>query len=229
MRAGYSQFCPVSMATEILYYRWTPLVIREFLCGSTRFNDIRRGLPRMSPALLSKRLSELEAAGVIVSIRGTSGSKEYQLTKAGEELRPIVMGIGAWGQRWVESELSLNDLDPEFLIWDMHRGLNIDPLPAHRECLQFVFNDLPAGRQNYWLVADPQSGVEACYKDPGYDVDLFAECSLRTMTAIWMGLDTVHKAQNSGRIVLSETREIVTQMQKWLGLSPFSNVQRIAG
>ena len=229
MRAGYSQFCPVSMATEILYSRWTPLVIREFLCGSTRFNDIRRGLPRMSPALLSKRLSELEAAGVIVSIRGTSGSKEYQLTKAGEELRPIVMGIGAWGQRWVESELSLNDLDPEFLIWDMHRGLNIDSLPAHRECLQFVFNDLPAGRQNYWLVADPQSGVEACYKDPGYDVDLFAECSLRTMTAIWMGLDTVHKAQNSGRIVLSETREIVTQMQKWLGLSPFSNVQRIAG
>ena len=94
MRAGYSQFCPVSMATEILCSRWTPLVIREFLCGSTRFNDIRRGLPRMSPALLSKRLSELEAAGVIVSIRGTSGSKEYQLTNAGEELVPLLWGSG---------------------------------------------------------------------------------------------------------------------------------------
>ena len=122
MRAGYSQFCPVSMATEILCSRWTPLVIREFLCGSTRFNDIRRGLPRMSPTLLSKRLSELETAGVIVSIKGTSGSKEYQLTKAGDELRPIVMGIGAWGQRWVESELSLNNLDPELLIWDCTVG-----------------------------------------------------------------------------------------------------------
>ena len=118
MRAGYSQFCPVSMATEILCSRWTPLVIREFLCGSTRFNDIRRGLPRMSPTLLSKRLSELEAAGVIVSIKGTSGSKEYQLTKAGDELRPIVMGIGAWSQ----SELSLNNLDPELLIWDCTVG-----------------------------------------------------------------------------------------------------------
>ncbi len=229
MRAGYSQFCPVSMATEILCSRWTPLVVREFLCGSTRFNDIRRGLPRMSPTLLSKRLSELEAAGVIVSIKGTSGSKEYQLTKAGEELRPIVMGIGAWGQRWVESELSLNNLDPELLIWDMHRGLNIDPLPSRRVCLQFVFNDLPADRQNYWLVADPQSGVEACYKDPGYDVDLFVECSLRTMTAIWMGMDTVQNAENEGRITLSGTREIVTKMQEWLGLSPFSGGERMAG
>jgi len=75
-----------------------------------------------TPTLLSKRLSELEAAGVIVSIKGTSGSKEYQLTKAGDELRPIVMGIGAWGQRWVESELSLNNLDPELLIWDCTVG-----------------------------------------------------------------------------------------------------------
>ena len=111
----------------------------------------------------------------------------------------------------------------------LHRGLNIDPLPARSVCLQFVFTDLAAMRQNYWLVANPQSDVEACYKDPGYDVDLFAECSLRTMTAIWMGLDTVHKAQNNGRIVLTGTREIVTQMQEWLGLSPFSKVERVAG
>ena len=95
MRGGYSQFCPVSMATEVLCSRWTPLVVREFLCGSTRFNDLRRGLPRMSPTLLSKRLDELEEAGVITSLKGTSGSREYSLTAAGEELRPIIMGIGA--------------------------------------------------------------------------------------------------------------------------------------
>lgn len=228
MRGGYSQFCPVSMATEVLCSRWTPLVVREFLCGSTRFNDLRRGLPRMSPTLLSKRLSELEDAGVIKSLKGASGAREYCLTRAGEELRPIIMGMGAWGQRWVESELSLNNLDPELLIWDMHRGLNIDPLPAQRTCLQFVFNNLPEERQNYWLVADPKSGVEACYKDPGYEIDLFAECSLRTMTAIWMGLDTVQKAENDGRIVLTGRREIVSRMQEWLGLSPFSTVERMA-
>ena len=229
MRGGYSQFCPVSMATEVLCSRWTPLVVREFLCGSTRFNDLRRGLPRMSPTLLSKRLDELEEAGVITSLNGTSGSREYSLTAAGEELRPIIMGIGAWGQRWVESALSLNNLDPELLIWDMHRGLNIDPLPSRRTCLQFVFNNLPEDRQNYWLVADPQSGVEACYKDPGYEIDLFAECSLRTMTAIWMGLDTVNRAEIDGRMVLTGRREVVSRMQEWLGLSPFSTVERMAG
>jgi len=229
MRGGYSQFCPVAMATEVLCSRWTPLVVREFLCGSTRFNDIRRGLPRMSPTLLSKRLGELEKAGVIVSVKNASGSGEYRLTKAGEELRPLIMGIGSWGQRWVESELSMSNLDPELLIWDMHRGLNIDPLPSRRTCLQFVFNNLPTERQNYWLVADPKSGVEACYKDPGYDVDLFAECSLRTMTGIWMGYETVRKAEADGRMVLTGTPEIVTRMQEWLGLSPFSKVERMAG
>ena len=229
MRGGYSQFCPVSMATEVLCSRWTPLVVREFLCGSTRFNDLRRGLPRMSPTLLSKRLVELEDSGVITSVKGTSGTREYRLTRAGEELRPIIMGIGSWGQRWVESELSLNNLDPELLIWDMHRGLNIDPLPSRRTCLQFVFNNLPEDRQNYWLVADPQSGVEACYKNPGYEIDLFAECSLRTMTAIWMGLDTIQKAELDGRIVLTGERDVVSRMAEWLGLSPFAGVERMAG
>jgi DNA-binding HxlR family transcriptional regulator len=229
MRGSYGQFCPISMASEVLCARWTPLVLREFLCGSIRFNDLRRGLPRMSPSLLSKRLGELETAGVIHCVQGDQGVKEYRLTQAGEELRPLVMAIGAWGQRWVESELSLNNLDPELLIWDMHRGLNIDPLPKHRVCLQFVFSELPASRQNYWLLVDPKSGVDACYANPRYDIDLYSESTLRTMTAIWMGLDTVEKAANAGRLELTGPREIVARMQEWLGLSPFAQEERIAG
>lgn len=229
MRGSYGQFCPVSMASEILCARWTPLLIRELLCGSTRFNDLRRGLPRMSPSLLSKRLGDLEVAGVIRSVTDEHGVKKYCLTKAGEELRPLIMGIGSWGQRWVESELSLNNLDPELLIWDMHRFLNIDPLPERRVCLQFLFNDLPSARRNYWLLVDPQSGVEACYADPGYDVDLYSECSLRTMTAIWMGLDTVENAMRDRRLELTGPREIALRMQEWLGLSPFAHKERIAG
>ncbi|WP_146592128.1 winged helix-turn-helix transcriptional regulator [Puniceibacterium confluentis] len=228
MRGSYGQFCPISMASEILCSRWTPLLIRELMCGSTRFNDLRRGLPRMSPTLLSKRLGELETAGVVQPVTGDQGVKEYRLTKAGDELRPLIMGIGAWGQRWVESEISLNNLDPELLIWDMHRFLKIDPLPERRVCLQFVFNNLPTARQNYWLLADPQSGVEACYADPGYDVDLYSECSLRTMTGIWMGLDTVEKAVNEGRLELTGAREVAARMQEWLGLSPFAREERMA-
>ncbi|MFB9149908.1 winged helix-turn-helix transcriptional regulator [Roseovarius ramblicola] len=229
MRGGYGQFCPIAMASEVLCARWTPLLLRELLCGSTRFNDLRRGVPRMSPSLLSKRLGELEAAGVIHAVKGPKGVKEYRLTQAGEELRPLVMGIGAWGQRWVESGISLNNLDPELLIWDMHRGLNIDPLPARRVCLQFVFGDLPAARQNYWLLVDPQSGVEACYLDPGHAVDLYSESSLRTMTAIWMGLDTVENAIRHGRLELIGPREIAARMQEWLGLSPFAQQPRMVG
>ena len=229
MRGGYVQFCPISMASEILCARWTPLLLRELLCGSIRFNDLRRGLPRMSPSLLSKRLGELETAGVITSVTRNKNIKEYRLTQAGEELRPLVMGIGAWGQRWVESELSLSNLDPELLIWDMHRSLNIDPLPDQRICLQFVFSNLPKTRQNYWLLIDPQSGVEACYSDPGYEVDLYADCHLRTMTAIWMGLDTVEKAVNEDRLELTGTRAIAARMQEWLGLSPFAQEERMVG
>jgi DNA-binding HxlR family transcriptional regulator len=128
-RDGYGQFCPVSMASEVLCSRWTTLVVREFLCGSTRFNELRRGLPKMSPALLSKRLKELEQSGVITVTRGANGASEYLLTAAGEELRPLIIGLGTWAQRWMESRLSLKNLDPSLLMWDMRRSLDTERLP----------------------------------------------------------------------------------------------------
>src|SRR5882724_51651 len=109
---GYGQFCPVAMAAEIVCTRWTPLILRELFAGSTRFNDLRKGVPRMSPTLLSKRLKELESAGVIDRIRGEDGAWRYQLTPAGHELKDVVFGLGNWGQRWVEARTSLKNLDP---------------------------------------------------------------------------------------------------------------------
>src|SRR5690349_9305511 len=130
-RGGYGQFCPVAMAAEVVCTRWTPLLIRELIAGSTRFNDLRRGVPRMSPALLSKRLRELEEAGIIERCQGRdSAALEYRLTPAGRELRSLVEGLGFWGQRWVETELSLKNLDPSLLMWDMRRNLDLTPLPA---------------------------------------------------------------------------------------------------
>ena len=124
-QGSYGQFCPIAMATEIICSRWTVLVLREMLCGSTRFNDLRRGVPRMSPTLLSKRLKELEEAGVIeVSKLGRAGVSEYKLTRAGEDLRGIIMSLGVWGQRWVESSLSLKK----------SRSLSIDVGHATKPC-----------------------------------------------------------------------------------------------
>jgi DNA-binding HxlR family transcriptional regulator len=219
---GYRQFCPVAMASEVICSRWTPLILRELLCGTTRFNDLRRGVPRMSPSLLSKRLKELEQAGVIETrATGQPGIVEYHLTPAGEDLRPIVTSLGIWGQRWVDTQVSLKNLDPTLLMWDMRRGLDVRPMPPRRSNIQFHFPELPASRQFFWLVIDGPM-VDLCQVDPGYEVDLFVECSLRTMTMIWMGLSTVQAELDAGRLDLSGDKMLARSMQQWLGLSPFA-------
>lgn len=221
----YGQFCPVSMAAEILCSRWTVVLLRELLCGSTRFNDLRRGLPRMSPSLLSKRLKELELSGVVRTVPTASGTFEYQLTEAGEELRPLVMGIGNWGQRWVESRLSLRNLDPSLLMWDMRRNINPDPLPSRRCTIQFLYPELPTPQRSYWLVVESGT-VDLCSFDPGYDIDLLVTSSLKTMTSIWMGLTRLGPEVDAGRIRLDGDPVVGRAMQQWLKLSPFSQIVR---
>ena len=221
-QAGYKQFCPVAMAAEILCTRWTVLLLRELLAGSTRFNDLRRGVPKMSPSLLAQRLRELESAGIIQRkpVKSERGIFEYQLTEAGTELRPLVEAMGVWGQRWVESQLSLRNLDPSLLMWDMRRNLNPTPLPARRVVIQFLYADLPASKQNWWLVVDPDADVDLCMVDPGFEVDLYVSTDLRTMTGIWMGLTTVAKERD--RLTLDGDQRLARKMQTWLGLSPFA-------
>ncbi len=225
---GYGQFCPVSMASEILCTRWTLLVLREFLCGSTRFNDLRRGVPKMSPSLLSKRLKELQAAGVISATVDAKGAATYHLTDAGEELRVVVMAVGSWGQRWVESRLSLRNLDPSLLMWDMRRHLDPRPLPPQRCTIQFLYPELTAANQNWWLIVTAGQ-VDLCSFDPGFEVDLLIRGSLRSMTAVWMGLTNVMHEVGAGRLSLDGDPAIARAMQAWLGLSPFAKeVRRVA-
>jgi DNA-binding HxlR family transcriptional regulator len=220
--ASYGQFCPVAMAAEIFCTRWTALVLRELLCGTTRFNDLRRGVPRISPSLLSKRLKELERAGVIKAVTAKKGVVDYLLTQAGEDLRPLVMGLGIWGQHWVESNLSLKNLDPSLLMWDMRRSLNPKPLPRRLCCIQFSYSDVASNQRNWWLLVSPQGEVDLCNSDPGHEIDLMVSGSLRAMTSIWMGISTV--SQESGRRSLEVNGDpaIAASMQTWLGLSPFA-------
>jgi DNA-binding HxlR family transcriptional regulator len=227
---SYKQFCPVAMAAEILCTRWTVVLLRELIAGSTRFNDLRRGVPRMSPALLSQRLKDLEAAGILARVSSAfeRGAFEYQLTAAGRELRPIVEAFGIWGQRRIEAELSLQHLDVQLLMWDMHRNLNTKPMPERRSVVQFAYPKLPAAQRLWWLLVDPKEGVDLCSVDPGFDVDLYVSVDLRTMTAIWMGLDTVRAAVASRRMMLTGSRQLATAMQSWLGLSPFAKERKLA-
>ncbi len=222
MDSTYGQFCPVAMAAEVVCSRWTALIIRELLCGSTRFNDLRRGVPRMSPALLSKRLKELEQAGIIAAVpAGPSGTFDYRLTPAGEDLRPVIMSLGFWGQRWVETQLSLRNLDPSLLMWDMRRHLNPTPLPPKRCTIQFQYPELPENKRSWWLVID-KAEVDLCWFDPGHEIDLYVSGALRAMTAIWMGLSTVKAETEAGQLELTGNPLIARSMQTWLGLSPFA-------
>jgi len=228
-QGSYGQFCPVAMAAEILCSRWTALVLREMLCGSTRFNDLRRGLPRMSPTLLSKRLKELTDAGVVtITPADRNGAVEYKLTRAGKDLRDIVMSMGTWGQRWIESSLSLKNLDPSLLMWDMRRNLKLAALPRHKRCtVQFVYPDIKDGRDSWWIVVDG-GDVDLCGIDPGFEVDLYVSSTLRSMTAVWMGHSTLKAEIAAGNIELTGDKAVARTMSDWLGLSVFAKEQRLA-
>ena len=157
-QTSYYQFCPVAMASELLCYRWTVVLLRELVAGSTRFNDLRRGLPRMSPTLLSQRLKELEIAGVVErrAVRSEKGVFDYHLTEAGRDLRAVVEAVGLWGQKWVETKSSLKNLDPSLLMWDMRRNLNPHPLPERRTV---TFRSTPAKLRDPWTVAAVEPAV----------------------------------------------------------------------
>jgi DNA-binding HxlR family transcriptional regulator len=220
----YYQFCPVAMAAEILGSRWTIVLLRELCAGSTRFNDLRRGVPRMSPALLSKRLKELEVQGVVERrlVQKHPKIHDYTLTKAGEELKPVIMAIGVWGQRWVEASPSLKNTDPSLLMWDMRRNLRVMDLPNRKLTIQFMIGEDQKPYKKYWIISGPKDGVDLCSVDPGFDVDLYVKVDLRTITAIWMGLETVERALDDDRLFIHGDTDIASNMQSWLGLSPFA-------
>lgn len=224
---GYGQFCPVAMAAEIFCARWTALVLREMMSGSTRFNDIRRGVPRMSPTLLSKRLKELQAAGLVIERKTDKRAVEYCLTEAGEDLRGVVMSLGSWGHRWIESSLSLKNLDPSLLMWDMRRSLFTGALPSHRCTVKFVYPELASGRRSYWLVIE-RGTVDLCMVDPGFEVNLNIRASLRSMTSVWMGMTALKDEIEAGNIEIAGEKAMERSIQHWLALNHFAKERRIA-
>jgi DNA-binding HxlR family transcriptional regulator len=227
---GYGQFCPVAKAAEIVAERWTPLVLRELLCGSRRFNDLHRGVPLMSRTLLAERLEQLEDAGIVRSVAGPCGRRrEYHLTAAGEELRPLIQCFGEWGQRWARAQIGSGDLDPGLLMWDIHRRVNLEALPAARVVVRFDFRGVPAIMRcptTWWLVLDRRE-VDLCLKDPGFLVDLVVSADLRTLTRVWMGDVRLAEAVRAGLIRLEGPSSLVRSFPTWLTLSSFAGVERV--
>lgn len=217
--SGYGQFCPVAKAAEVVTTRWTPLILRELISGSTRFNEIHRGVPLISRALLSKRLKELQAVGVIERHQAArSQATEYRLTPAGKELKPIIVALGVWGQRYVESALDSQDWDAGVLMWDMRRRIDTAALPDGRTVLQFDYDDAPPELRRWWLVVDADD-VDLCQSDPGYDVDLYVATSVPVMATIWIGKRSLARALEEEGIVLSGDARLRKSIGRWLQLS----------
>lgn len=217
----YMQFCTVARGAEVLGELWTPLVVRELLCGSHRFNDIHRGVPRMSATLLTQRLRKLEAIGVLERRRVERGW-QYHLTPAGEELRPIVVAIGHWGARWIGSRLRPEQLDAGFLMWDIRRFARLESFPADcRTVVHFHFRDVPAAERLWWLVVE-RGTADLCRDDPGHEVDVVVESTVRALTEIWTGDTDPAKELRAGSLAVQGAGRQGERLWRWLGRSMFA-------
>lgn len=226
--AEYWQFCPVALGAELFAERWTPLILRELLLGSRRFSELRNGLPRMSRNLLVRRLAQLEEAGLIERHPRANGrGYDYRLTAAGEELRPVVVALGAWGYKWAARDLRPENLDAGLLMWFLRRRVAVERLPAERTVVRFDF--LQGGRRSFWL-GEQQSfwlllerpEVELCYTDPGFEVDLIVRADVAALTRVYLGHMSLSEALRGGLIELYGPRELCSGFRRWLGISPFA-------
>lgn len=222
---SYGQFCPVAQALEVVGERWTLLVMRELLSGSRRFNEIHRGVPLMSPTLLSRRLSHLERAGLVVRAAGAGGRQEYRVSEAGRELWPVIEQLGVWGQRWARREVTPEHLDPSLLLWDMRRGIDFARVPDRRLVIRFRFRGVSRGRRAWWLKLD-RGEAEVCLSDPGGGTQLTVDADLRSMIMVWMGDLPMDRALRSGAVTLAGPTELTRAFPTWLRLNSLAGVPR---
>jgi len=226
---GFGQFCPVAVACQIFAERWTPIILRELLAGSDRFNDLHRGIPLISRPLLKRRLMDLEKAGVVLREPLSRGrGYRYRLTLAGQEFRAVIDQLGAWGQRWT-ARIERDNLDAGFLMWNIRRRIALDRLPAKRVVVRWKFSGVPAARPGYrifWLLLQ-RTQVDLCVEDPGYEVDLYVDADLAAMAKVWLGDITFEMAKRSGALQLNGPLGLMRAFPSWLMLSHFATVPRV--
>lgn len=215
----YGQFCSIAVAAEIFAERWTPLIVRELMAGSSHFSELERGLPRIPKSVLAQRLRSLAAAGVIACQKKSRGrGSEYRLTAAGKDLAEIVLLLGDWGQRWGDVAIGPHNVDPDFLVWDMRRRINVDRLPDQRIVVQI---DLTGTcRHSYWLLLErPEPSM--CLIDPGFLVDLLVTADTVALHKVWVGQMEFAVALRSEAIALEGAAPLRRAFPGWLALSVY--------
>lgn len=221
MARGYGQYCPLALAAEVLCERWTVLIVSRLLDGCSHFSQIHRGVPRISPSLLSQRLLQLIDAGIVQkTLDEDGGAGSYQLTPAGLDLGPIVEHLAVWGQHWARDMVD-DDLDPAFLVWSMHLRLDKSKMPPGRTVIEFEFTGTHWDAHRFWLVND-HGEIQMCLKDPGYKVNLKMRSDLRRFIETWRGIRDLRAEIRAGHIRLDGPSALKQQLADWLLLSTFS-------
>jgi len=218
---SYGQFCSMARALDLLGERWTLLIVRELLCGSRRFGEVQRGIPRISRTMLSARIRELADAGAIERHDGDAGP-EYRLTPAGLELAAVVRELGTWGQRWLPRELRSNELDARPLLWDIHRRVRREALPDKPLVLSIELTDVRGAAARHYLLLR-RSEVSLCTVNPGFPEELSLRSTRRTLIAWWRGDLTFRQALDAG-LVLEGRREWVRAFPSWFDRYLFAAV-----
>lgn len=222
---SYGQFCPVAKASELFCERWTPLIVRDLAWGATRFSELQRGVPLMSPTLLSKRLKQLEAEGVVETRPQASGrGKTYHLTDSGREFIPMIDALGAWGQRWSRRQLAEGEIDLGLLVWALERSVNADAFGKPRSLVRIEFIDQPKDKRLWWFI-NRNGACELCLEDPGFEVDLYLAATLPDMIYIVRGDLPLTLALSSGRLEAIGTARARKALRAWLNLSPLSKIK----
>ena len=217
--ATYHEYCPIAVGAEFFGDRWTPLVLRELILGNHHFNDIHRGLGRMSRTLLIDRLRTLERRGIVERTVDASGrTLEYRLTEAGQELEPIVWALGHWAARWSFGDPVDEDLDAAWFVWRLHQRIIPERLPGERTVIHFALSGSGGGEA--WLVLD-RGGATACQLDPGYDVDLVVTGDNRELHRWLLGWRTLRDLRQSDDVRFIGPSRLVRAFPGWFAPSPF--------
>jgi len=212
----YGIICPISKACEFLEPRWTVQILAEMWAGSSRFNEIRRGVGNISPTLLSRRLKEMETVGLVerVDDRAT-GSVDYFRTAMAIALEPALEALSRWAQRNIEAEIAVSAPNISALMWTVRRYVRVGELPQRRVVVQFRFADAQREPDRYWLVAKPGADVDLCTSDPRTEVDLYVETTAVAMAAIMLGRSTTGRETDRGHLFLSGDPRMVRSIERW--------------
>jgi DNA-binding HxlR family transcriptional regulator len=223
MMVKYGQYCPVAKALEILGDRWTLLIVRDMLMGTRHFNELERGLPGISRALLATRLRQLQHAGVIEKRLDGSGrnSTEYQLTQAGQELLNVIIALQVWGEAWAFGDPTPEELDPVLLMWWMRNRVQVAQLPDHRVVVQFDFYGFEyRGKTtvSFWLILAKED-VTICLTDPGYEINVLVTADLATLYKVQGGRIRYQDAINGCDVRVEGMPSLVRAFPNWFGWS----------